>query len=214
MFKEIPKNNYSSAKRKPVLGVGINDADYKTIYEEEGNKYRCPFYVKWKDMLRRCYSEKVHKNRPTYKGCTVCEEWVIFSNFKRWMEQQEWEGNHLDKDLKVKGNKVYSPDHCLFVSPLVNGLIHENKKTRGKYPLGVSFHKATNKFVVNISLNGSSEYLGVFHCVSDAEIAYLKRKSEIVSSILPGQKNDLVKFALVEKIKEYELKLEKLKNGK
>jgi len=214
MFKEVPITKNMNWNRKPVLGVGINDADYKTIYEEDGKKYRCPFYIKWKDMIRRCYSEKIHKNRPTYEECSVCEEWLTFSNFKCWMEQQDWKGNHLDKDLKVKGNKVYSPDYCLFVSPLVNGLMHENKKTRGKYPLGVSFHKATNKFVVNISLNGSSEYLGVFTCVNDAELAYLKRKAEIVSLILHEQKNELVKLALVEKIKEYELKIEELKNGK
>ena len=214
MFKEVPKNNYSSAKRKPVLGVGINDAGYKTIYEEDGKKYRCPFYVKWKDMIRRCYSKKMHNNRPTYEGCSVCDEWLVFSNFKSWMERQDWEGNHLDKDLKVKGNKVYSPDNCLFVSPLVNGIIHENKKTRGDYPLGVSFHKATNKFVVNISLNGVSQYLGLYHCSNDAETAYLKRKCEIVRTLLQGQKNELIKLSLVEKTKEYESKLENLKDGK
>lgn len=81
-------------RMRKVCGVGINDADYVVgKYESwyEGGKrklktlWQCPYYVKWHAMLNRCYNARYHKNKPTYIGCYVCEEWLTFSNFKAWM---------------------------------------------------------------------------------------------------------------------------------
>ena len=108
-----------------VYGVGTNDAGYaiqvmESVRGANGKpKQRiiwfCPFYRRWVHMLERCYSERYQEKKPTYIGCTVCEEWLRFSNFKSWMETQDWEGKHLDKDLLVEGNKIYSPDTCILV---------------------------------------------------------------------------------------------------
>ena len=76
-------------------------------------------------MLQRCYSESHLVRQPTYKGCSVCEEWLTFSNFKSWMEQQDWEGKQLDKDLLVYKNKIYSPETCVFVSSVINSFFVE-----------------------------------------------------------------------------------------
>ena len=95
--------------KKLVFGVGINDADYvidKRINaslpgERRSQKvlWACPYYSRWKDVLSRCYAAYHLLKRPNYFDCTVCEEWLLFSNFKKWMEQQDWEGKQLDKDL-------------------------------------------------------------------------------------------------------------------
>ena len=100
---------------KLVFGVGINDADYvvqkfETIGYVDGKQERklvwaCPYYRAWKNMLARCYYHKVQGNRPTYSGCIVSEEWLRFSNFRRWMANQDFEGKQLDKDLLFEGNK-------------------------------------------------------------------------------------------------------------
>ena len=79
-------------KSKLVSGVGINDADYEvqkyTVVSGKRKRiWICPYYITWTHMLQRCYSEKSQLKHPTYKGCTVCDEWLIFSNFKTWMEQ-------------------------------------------------------------------------------------------------------------------------------
>ena len=113
-----------------VCGVGINDADYKVelkrvVGRVNGKPIReidwiCPFYYKWRNMLVRGYSRKLKDRHKTYEECYVCEEWLRFSNFKAWMEQQDWEGKQLDKDLLVIGNKLYSPSTCCFVSRQVN----------------------------------------------------------------------------------------------
>ena len=105
-----------------VYGVGINDADYQV---SNGN-WRCPFYKTWKNMLARCYSPAFQRNQPLYIGCSVDERWHRFSHFRAWMEGQEWEGNDLDKDLKVHNNKVYGPDTCQFLSRKDNMLARSN----------------------------------------------------------------------------------------
>ena len=113
-------------KDKLVYGVGINDADYRvqekiTVVDEDGKKKQklvwiCPFYEKWKPMLRRCYSAKYQEVRPTYIGCSVSEDWLRFSTFKAWMAAQDWEGMEIDKDILFPNNKIYSPETCVFIN--------------------------------------------------------------------------------------------------
>lgn len=117
-------------RNKLVHGVGVNDANYPVVNYSSTNKITgkptqtiCIFYNTWKAMLERCYSESLKRRRPSYIGCTVCEEWLLFSNFKVWMETQDWKGNQLDKDLLIEHNKVYSPETCLFLSREVNSFL-------------------------------------------------------------------------------------------
>ena len=119
-----------------VFGIGINDIK---------ESFQSPFYSRWKDMLRRCYDKNYIEEYPTYANCRVCDEWLTLSNFKHWMEQQDWEGNHLDKDI-IGCGKVYSPDNCIFIDPKINTLITDAGSIRGEYPLGV--HKDGNQLRV------------------------------------------------------------------
>lgn len=135
-----------------VYGVGINDADYQLkLYEYVSGKQtlisECPYYVKWKDVLRRCYSETFQEKNPTYKGCTVSDDWKIFSNFKQWMEAQDWMGKALDKDLLYANNTVYSSSTCIFITPHLNGFL---SSTPGEHFLGTRFKKDRNKFDARI----------------------------------------------------------------
>jgi len=73
-------------------------------------------YNTWADMIQRCYDPKWHDKKPTYTGCTVCDEWHNYQVFSEWFEDNYIEGFQLDKDIKIDGNKVYSPETCMFVS--------------------------------------------------------------------------------------------------
>ena len=115
-FIEVIASKSSLAKRVPLFGVGINDAEYKVKYGTGKDRITCPYYARWQSMIMRCHSKKYHVKNPTYIGCTVIAEWLVFSVFKEWMEGYQWEGLSLDKDLLVQGNKVYSPETCLFIS--------------------------------------------------------------------------------------------------
>ena len=173
-------------KRRLVKGVGINDADYNLEKKELINGkhktvWKCRYYSTWVNMLARCYSEKGQLNRPTYKGCSVCDEWLIFSNFKAWMETQDWEGKHLDKDLLKVGNKVYCPEYCIFVDQKINTFVTDSGATRGECMIGASWHKRAGKFESRCSnpLTGDNEYLGLFTNEMQAHLTWKSRKHEL-----------------------------------
>lgn len=85
-------------------------------------------YETWRGMFNRCYNESRHETHPTYIGCTVCEEWHNFQSFSEWFGSNYIKGFHLDKDSLIEGNKVYSPDSCVFISPKENSVLSSAKK--------------------------------------------------------------------------------------
>lgn len=174
-FPYIPTNKKSLLMRKSLCGVGINDAWYMVCPKIDGKKVMCPFYRTWSDMLRRCYDSNYHAKHPTYIGCTVCEEWLTFSNFKAWMKTQDWEGKALDKDIITPNNKHYSPDTCVFVSRKINNLLVDRGNDRGEYPIGV--YLKSNKYYAQCSIGtGRQKHLGVHDNPEDASKAYKVQK--------------------------------------
>ena len=197
--------------RKLVHGVGVNDANY-VVEKRETNGYqkqryvwRCPYYRAWGSMIMRCYSENRQERCPTYKGCTVSEEWLTFSNFKAWMEKQDFEGKHLDKDLLIEGNKVYSAETCVFVTPLVNSFTCDSRSSRGKLLIGVNWDKKTNKFRAKCSnpFTKKSEHLGLFTSEQEAHESWTKRKLELAHELAAIQTDQRVAKALVDRYSQY-----------
>ena len=201
--------------RKLVYGVGINDADYVVAkYETTGYVngvqkkklvWVCPFYRAWRSMLERCYSPKFQETHPTYKGCGVTEEWLTFSNFKRWMECQDFEGMQLDKDLLLEGNKVYRAETCVFVTSVVNNFTTDSAASRGEWSIGVNWHKGAGKFQSRCSnpMTKKQEYLGYFSCELEAHQAWLKRKLEMAHLLAAEQTDERVAKALIERYTNY-----------
>lgn len=185
---------------KLIFGIGVNDADYKVKYTISGKKFVCKYYSTWVNMLNRCYSEKFQKSWPTYIGCFVCDEWLTFSRFKSWMEKQDWEGNHLDKDLLFEGNKKYSSETCIFIPPIVNTFMTDSKSKRGKYPIGVDWNDNTGKFRARCSNLGSgSKSLGRFDNPESAHKAYVDYKFELAKTLSYQQKDIRISDALLRK---------------
>jgi hypothetical protein len=181
-----------------VCGIGINDADY-VVAKRKGNKiiWICPFYRAWKDMLKRCYNKTELKRHPTYVGCTVCEEWLTFSNFKVWMESQNWEGKQLDKDILGNG-KLYNPKTCAFVLPSTNVFLTDCAASRGEYLIGVYRNKQNGKFRSQCRnpFTKKVEYLGYFHTELEAHFAWKKRKHEHACKLAELETNPRVTKAL------------------
>ena len=201
--------------RKLVCGVGVNNADYvvqrkETIGYVDGKQQRkqiwvCPFYRVWNSMIERCYSAKFQDKNSTYKSCSVAEEWLTFSNFRAWMETQDWEGNQLDKDLLIEGNKVYSPETCVFVTHMVNSFTLDSGATRGEWPIGVYWHKGASKFKSQCSnpFTKKCEHLGLFTCEQEAHQAWLNRKLELAKELAELQTDPRVTEALVDRYSNY-----------
>jgi len=181
-----------------IFSIGINDADYTIRSMKNGKQINCKFYTTWYHMLERCYSDKFHEKRPTYIDCTVVEEWHIFSIFKEWMEKQDWEGKYLDKDILVEGNKIYSPDTCIFVTNQINNLFNNHASARGACPQGVS--KFKHRYKAQINKYSEGVFIGCFDDVADAERAYLVVKSLYVAE-LAEEEFGLLRYALLDRAK-------------
>ena len=188
-------------KNKLVYGVGINDADYFVQPYVNGRQVCCPYYKKWKGMLERCYDAKLKSDHPTYNECSVCPDWIYFSRFKSWMECQDWVGKDLDKDILHKGNKMYSPELCVFVNQATNKFIIDSMAARGNYPIGVSFHKCTGKFMSACGnpLTKRYDYIGVFDTVEEAHMAWRLKKQEYSLYIASIQTDSRVADAIIER---------------
>ena len=198
-----------------VYGVGVNDADYvvqkfETIGYVNGKRkmksvWRCPYYQVWKGILQRCYSPKFQERCPTYIGCTASEEWNRFSNFRKWMMAQDWEGKHLDKDLLVEGNKVYSEETCVFVSSAANMFTTDRGNDRGEWGIGASWNKRYGKFQSSCSnpFTKKLEYLGLFVNEIEAHQAWLSRKLELAHLLAAEQTDERVAKALIMRYTDY-----------
>ena len=69
-------------------------------------------------MLERSHSVSYKQDNIEYVDVTCVPEWHLFQTFAEWCDVQigfNNEGWHLDKDILVKGNKIYGPDFCAFV---------------------------------------------------------------------------------------------------
>ena len=200
---------------KLLYGVGINDVDY-TVQKYEATGYVdgkrkqklvwiCPYYKAWKNMLQRCYSAKLQEKYPTYIGCSVSEDWKYLSVFKDWMECQDWEDKQLDKDLLFEGNKVYSPETCVFVSGAVNMFMTDSGATRGEWLIGVNWNKRVGKFQsqCNNPFTKKREYLGLFVNELEAHKVWLKRKLELARQLAAEQTDKRVGKALIDRYENY-----------
>lgn len=176
-------------KKKLIYGVGVNDANYVVNPNKGGI---CKFYSKWRSMIQRAYSVKFHDKYPTYKDISVCKEWLVFSNFKSWMETQNFEGKALDKDLRVRGSRIYSPETCIFLDQRVNSFMATSKSNRGDYLIGVSWCKERSKFEAYCSdpKNNKKLNLGRFSSEIEAHKAWKKKKLELAMELseLPENK--------------------------
>lgn len=153
--------------RKPVYGVGINDVKEKT----RGTKA----YLVWKAMLSRCYSEYTRRMNPAYDGCSVCDEWLVFSRFKEWFDENYIPGTQLDKDIIVRNNKVYSPETCCFVPQEINKFIRGHSRSKSTLPPGVV--KQFNRFVSEFR-SGGVRYKDSFDNLPDAVAFYNTQRSK------------------------------------
>lgn len=180
---ELPRNKdwrgYKYLKR--VEGVGINDIPFSK---------RNDSYLTWHNMLRICYNNSVHKKQPMYIDCKVCDEWLTFSNFKKWFDNPEngyREGYQLDKDIIFKGNKIYSPKTCCFVPQAINCLFGFNSKKNSKLPTGVYYHHGKIESIINCY--GKNKSLGTFDTVEEAFLSYKIAKELYIKEVATSYYN-------------------------
>lgn len=192
--------NRCGRKRVLLQDVGINDAEYPVIQVINGKQVHCPFHTRWSDMLKRCYSSQCQVRQPTYKGCYVHKDWLTFSTFKSWMEKQHWEGKHLDKDILIRGNKIYSQDTCVFVTHEVNSFLLDGSKLRGLLPIGVSISRG--RYQASCSNKGAKVHLGYYETPELAHAAWYSYKAKLAKQLASEQTDPRVAEALLRRFPE------------
>ena len=193
IFKQRPANHlsgkgckkcYNNRIKKVIYGNYYNDS-CDTIWDKSKNKM-IESYIIWRSMIVRCEDEKYKEKYPTYIGCSICEDWHYFSTFKTWFNENYIDGWHLDKDLLIKGNKVYSPDTCCFLPSKINVCLTKNNSHRGSLPIGVTKH-AGGRFVSTFK----HKYLGISDDELDMFNRYKVEKENLLKHLADKYKSQL-----------------------
>ena len=206
IYKNFKEGNIKNPYDKTIYGVGYlgegkyNLKNYRTIYDV------------WNGMLERCYDPYTINKHITYKDCYVCKEWHNFQNFAQWWEENVYNCNNermeLDKDILIKGNKVYSPETCLIVPKRINQLFVKSDASRGNFPIGVSFTSDKTKLETRCCTLKGSKYLGRFPINKpfQAFTAYKNFKENYIKKVADEYKS-LIPTKLYEALYKYEVEI-------
>lgn len=167
-----------------VAGVGI-------VGVKENHNTNPKAYKIWADMLNRCYKTNTNRRRDVnYLDCSVCNEWLYFENFVQWYNNNismihTNEKICIDKDLLHKHNKIYSPNNCVLIPEKINIFLTTSKYARGKYPIGVTYDKDTNKFscLCCDPLNRYPRRIGRFNTPEEAFYKYKQTKEQYAKDL-------------------------------
>ena len=163
----------------------------------------------WRGIIARCYNSGIHKNSPTYKDCSVSENFKYYPYFQEWCNKQigfNEDGWHLDKDILIKGNKVYSEDTCCFVPQEINGLFIKRDAARGDLPIGVWYHKRDRKYAAQVSRFKEKIRLGCFSTPEEAFYTY-KTAKELYIKDIANKWKDQVDPRVYEALMNYQVEI-------
>lgn len=149
------------ASQRLIAGRGINDADYTVQIRRAVGSWRCPYYSAWSRMIR--------------SKAPVSDDFLRFSNFRKWMSRQDWEGMVMDRLLFGDG-LLYSPQNCCFLERKIAVIVREARWGReGGIDKPQGDHPAKPWRVV---VNG--QHLGYFATLKEAEEVWRRAKRAII----------------------------------
>lgn len=177
-----PDGWYAMNEKRTVFKKGYHGCS-ESITDKESDNY--PIYRKWVNMMQRCYSKKVHKLKPYYKGCKACEEWHSFANFRKWYVENAMIGKKLDldKDILLQGSKIYSPETCCLVPHFTNTVFEERTSKNC-----VVKNAKTGMYDAFMSILGKNENIGSFDTEEKARKAYVEYKTDYIRKLAQKSK--------------------------
>jgi hypothetical protein len=190
-WSQFKKGTLRSPYEKTIFGIGyLGEGKYKSKVKEEHS----PQYKTWYQMFVRCYDKKYQEKYPTYIGCIVAEEWHNYQTFATWYDENiyhiEGERLELDKDILMKGNKIYSPETCVFVPRSINSLFTKRNSLRGTLPIGVHWCERDKSYVAQcMDGKGNKKGLGHHNAPLEAFNAYKSFKEQLIKQIAEENKN-------------------------
>ena len=182
-YSNLRVGAFKNPEARVVFGVGYYGIG--NFVSKVDNKHT-PEYEDWYSMLRRCFDVNQKTVQESYKDVTVKENWHNFQNFAKWATTQLGFGNkgwHLDKDLLVKHNRIYSEDTCVYIPPEINSFI--KRKRINDLPIGVDLVSRAGgiRYRAQSRENGSNIHLGDFVTKELAFYAYKNHKEMLAKRL-------------------------------
>lgn len=184
---ELKKGEIRDNELKPVYKVGVMDIPNAM---KRGPKPKS--YNTWNNMLQRCYNEHMRSNLPAYSDCEVSDDFKYYSKFKEWAEKQvgyDQDGWCLDKDILVKGNKIYSAENCCFVPQEINCALITSGSRRGDMPQGITWNCTKTRYRARIQRGNVWESLGTYDTTEEAFAVYKPVKETHIKSLADKYKD-------------------------
>lgn len=177
-YDKIKRGKIANPHHRSVYNIGYLGVGN---YESTINGIPTRAYKAWSKMMTRSYDKSYQKKGITYINCKVDLKWHNFQNFAKWFESNYINGYVLDKDILIKGNKLYSEHTCCFVPQELNNLFVKRENDRGKYPIGVSEYKG--KFTSKLSKYSNTINLGLFDTPILAFDKYKEEKEKYIKEL-------------------------------
>lgn len=193
-YDQFKKGTLVSPYDKTVLNIGYigegkyNHKDYHLIWEY------------WNDLICRNYNPYFINKHLTYKDCFIEDDLLCFQNFAKWFEENYYECNGeqmcIDKDILIKGNKIYSKDTMIFVPQSINKLFIKQENKRGNHPIGVSWDENSKKFRAYVHVKYKNEKskqifkrfdteLEAFYWYKEQKEKEIKRRADEYKDLIP-----------------------------
>ena len=98
-----------------------------------------------------------------------------------------------------KGNKIYSPENCIFVTKPINSLFTKCNSTRGSLPIGVNKKSGREDLYVEVSMglkDGKRNrfYQGKFKTANEAFSCYKSVKESYIKQVADEYKQKYPNF--------------------
>lgn len=158
------------------------------------NRVSTKAYRAWDAMLSRCYNPS-KQSYPRYggRGVSVDPEWHEFQTFAQWYESKYKEDDwHVDKDILVDGNMVYSKDTCVMVPSKINTFFSSLPKD------GPTIRKNGNKFMCQMNIDGVKIYQSFD--TEEAAVSFYKEEKIKAARLLAEEYEGRVDSRVISKL--------------
>ena len=112
----------SNLRNEHTTSCGCYQRDRVAESHTKHGMRKTRLYRTWRDMLKRVGATKgvdeETKHNYQDRGITVCDEWLVFENFRDWALSHGY-SDDLEID-RIDNDKGYSPENCRWVTPKEN----------------------------------------------------------------------------------------------
>ena len=101
-------------------------------------------------------------------------------DFYDWVDDNYYEVPdstvQLDKDILIKGNKIYSPEACIFTPSIIS-------KTFSKKTVKPKYDKKSKKYIASITIDRKTVLIGEYDTEDEALKNYIKYKEAFIKAL-------------------------------